>query len=58
MDVLKPPLIYVNGRCYRVNNPDFDSFDTKHSSADWEEQPSSYGKLRYISSYEGCIYVK
>lgn len=44
MDVLKPPLININGRCYRVNNPDFDSFDTKYSSADWEEHPSSYGK--------------
>lgn len=43
MDVLKPPLIYINGRCYRVNNTDFDTYDTKHSSADWEEQPSNYG---------------
>lgn len=43
MDVLKPPLIYIDGRCYRINNPDYDSFDTKHSSTDWDEHPNTYG---------------
>lgn len=43
MDVLKPPLIYVSGRCYRVNDPDSECYGAVQTGVEWDDNPSNYG---------------
>lgn len=44
MDVLQPKLTYVEGRCYRINNPEVEFCGKKQSGVDWDENPASYGQ--------------
>uniref|UniRef100_A0A1B6LXG8 K Homology domain-containing protein n=1 Tax=Graphocephala atropunctata TaxID=36148 RepID=A0A1B6LXG8_9HEMI len=42
MDVLRPPLITVDGRCYRINNPDPEYYETRQCGVEWDDQASNY----------------
>uniref|UniRef100_A0A1B6FIS2 K Homology domain-containing protein n=1 Tax=Cuerna arida TaxID=1464854 RepID=A0A1B6FIS2_9HEMI len=42
MDVLRPPLIVVDGRSYRINNPDSEYYETRQSGVEWDDYPSNY----------------
>lgn len=43
MDVLRPPLIFVDGRCYRINEPESECFEKKQRGTEWDDYPSNYG---------------
>uniref|UniRef100_A0A1B6DI35 K Homology domain-containing protein n=1 Tax=Clastoptera arizonana TaxID=38151 RepID=A0A1B6DI35_9HEMI len=42
MDILKPHLVYIDGRCYRINNTDFELGTEKPSGSSWDEQNDLY----------------
>lgn len=42
MDVLKTPLFFIEGRCYRVNH-EFNTKDSKLRGDEWDEYPEKYG---------------
>lgn len=45
MDVLKPRIINIEGRCYRLNEGDLVNNDHKQTGADWDDHSNDYGNL-------------
>lgn len=47
MDILKPPLLWIEGRCYRIN-PEDNINESKPRGDEWDETPEKYGIFHYF----------